>query len=135
MTAADVFVVPLPYLRPPLSLNQRLHWAAKAIKTQDIRKAVAVLARQHRTFVGGRVTWPVKPPVTVELVWTVTDRRHRDTDNPVPTLKACIDGLRDSGLLRDDSSEYVPWSRTRIVLGAKAGLRLEIREWRQEAAA
>jgi hypothetical protein len=36
-----------------------------------------------------------------------TDRRHRDTHNYYPTIKAIVDGLVDYGLLPDDSSLYL----------------------------
>ena len=35
------------------------------------------------------------------------DRRRRDPHNYYPTIKACIDGLVDYGLLPDDSSDYL----------------------------
>jgi crossover junction endodeoxyribonuclease RusA len=36
-----------------------------------------------------------------------TDGRRRDPHNFYPTLKACVDGFVDAGLLRDDSSQYL----------------------------
>jgi crossover junction endodeoxyribonuclease RusA len=36
-----------------------------------------------------------------------TTNAHRDPHNYYPTLKACIDGFVDAGLLPDDSSEYL----------------------------
>lgn len=109
--------IELPWLKPPLNLNQRMHWAQKAKETKLIRSTVAVLAK-------GRV---IPLPCVVTLVWTVSDARRRDTDNPAPTVKACIDGMRDAGLLPDDHSGYVVGSGTRIekIPGTKA-LRLEV---------
>lgn len=53
-------------------------------------------------------------------------RRHRDADNPMPSVKACIDGIVAAGVLADDESpRYVteitcrigePFPRGRIVL-------------------
>ena len=37
------------------------------------------------------------------------DRLRRDQDNLVPTLKPCIDGLVDAGVIPDDTPEYVSW--------------------------
>lgn len=124
----SVMKIRLPYLKPPLSLNQRMHWAPRRNITADIRQSVATLAREQRQVRGRNAGWPVTPPVTVELVWTVTDRIRRDTDNPMPTVKAAIDGLRDSGLLPDDDSETVLWSRCRIERGEIAGLMLVVSE-------
>ena len=126
----------LPWIKPPLSLNQRLHWAERNRITDEVRQTVGWLAREQRQVrrVKRRehLSWPVTPPVTVELVWTVTDRIRRDTDNPGPTIKSAIDGLRDAGLLADDDSETVLWSRCRIERGDVAGLALVITEARDE---
>lgn len=88
----------LPYTRPPLSLNDRMHWATKARLTKEIRAYV----REACTY---RV--PDLTRAHVVLHWVPRDRRRRDTDNPFPTLKAAIDGIRDAGVVPDDSSEYV----------------------------
>lgn len=40
-----MIVIPLPWDRPPLNLNQRYHWAVKARETARIRTLVAYLAR------------------------------------------------------------------------------------------
>lgn len=113
-----MIIIELPWLKPPLNLNQRLHWAVKAKETRLIRSTVAALAR-------GRT---ITPPCTVTLVWTVSDRRRRDTDNPSPTVKACIDGLRDAGCIPEDHSQIVTASGTRIDYepGRKA-MSLEVR--------
>lgn len=84
--------------RPPLNANQRLHWAAKATKTREIRSAAMWAAHAIR---------PRPSRVTVQLVWVVTDRRRRDSDNIYPTFKAMCDGLVDAGIVPDDTPEYM----------------------------
>jgi crossover junction endodeoxyribonuclease RusA len=94
------WTIRLPYTRPPISLNSRMHWATKARFTREIRSLVAFTARQQRI--------PAMDSAHIELHWVPRDRRRRDSDNPYPTLKAAIDGLRDARVLSiDDSSEYV----------------------------
>lgn len=110
--------LPLPFTAPPLHLNQRMHWAQKARWTARIRELVAWQAK-------GRT---ITPPVEVELLWTVTDRRSRDVDNPFPTVKACVDGCRDSGLLPADDSTVVVRSFCTITRGATKGMTLIVRE-------
>lgn len=114
-----MIVIELPWPKPPLNLNQRMHWAQKATQTRLIRSTVALLARG--------VTIP--PPCTVTLVWAVSDRRRRDTDNPAPTVKACIDGMRDAGCIAEDHSQIVTASGCRIDYrpGQPSSLRLEVR--------
>lgn len=94
------WTIELPYSKPPLTLNQRMHWAPKARWIKQLRSDARLLATnsklpQHLDQVG------------IVLHWQATVRRQRDTDNPTPTLKALIDGLRDYGLVIDDDAEHV----------------------------
>lgn len=85
----------LPYARPPISQNDRPHWAQAArLKKQisDDTQTLAVAAKLPRLV----------PFVDVVLVWYPADMRRRDTDNPAPTLKAAVDGL-----VADDGSSHV----------------------------
>ena len=86
--------------RPPLSENGRQHWAVKNRTRQNLICDAVLLARYLKLPRGcGRVR--------VTLVWNPPDRRRRDSDNPTPTLKACIDGLTRYGLTEDDDSTHV----------------------------
>lgn len=92
------WTIRLPYTNPPLSLNDRMHWATKARLTKEIRAYVR------------EACWykvPTLERAEVVLHWVPRDKRRRDSDNPFPTLKAAIDGIRDATVLPDDSSEYV----------------------------
>jgi crossover junction endodeoxyribonuclease RusA len=96
----------LPYSSPPLSLNQRLHHMQRSRLTRQLRDDVALLAKARRIPRLGRVR--------VELHYQPKDNRHRDADNLVATLKPCIDGLRDAGVIPDDTPEYVTWGAPQI---------------------
>ena len=41
------------------------------------------------------------------MTWVVKDRRRRDDENPVSTLKALCDGLVDAGIVPDDTREFM----------------------------
>jgi crossover junction endodeoxyribonuclease RusA len=125
----DHVEIALPWISPPLTLNQRLHWTAEHREKQAIKQAVAILARQRIASLLPSRSGPVSAlpyPVRIVLWWTVTDRQRRDTDNLGPTLKAAIDGLVHAKLLPDDNWLIVPISYPQIELGPKQGLRLEI---------
>jgi hypothetical protein len=101
------FVVPLPYDRPPLSMNKRLHHMAEYRVREQIRTDVLALARFYKLPKG-------LDRVHVVLHWSPIVRRSRDTDNPAPTVKAIIDALKVGtpkkpgyGLVPDDDSEHV----------------------------
>ena len=89
----------LPYQRPPLHANQRLHWAAKARMTKRARELSALLARSEGI--------PACRQVRVRLLWCVSDRRRRDPSNVVPTQKPLVDGLVDAGVVPDDTPKWV----------------------------
>lgn len=92
--------IDLPYLKPPLSLNQRMHWAPKRERVAQLRSDAIRLALYHRLPKG-------LDRVHIALHWQPTIRRNRDVDNPTPTLKALVDGLTAYGLTVDDDSEHV----------------------------
>lgn len=92
-------VLTFPWERPPLNANQRLHWATKARTTKTVRDVTAITAR------GARL--PKAERITVQLVWVVTNKRRRDSDNTYPTFKAMCDGLVDAGIVPDDTPEYM----------------------------
>lgn len=91
-------VIPLPWDRPPLTLNQRLHWRRKAQITADIRVVV-----HHAALL---VDEPLGPCEAV-LHWRPRDNRRRDQDNLVATLKPCLDALVLIGMLPDDDRKHV----------------------------
>ena len=99
MTAPTVFELQLPWTSPPISLNHRRHWRATANLTRAVRDATHVLAREARI---GR-----HERVRVTLHYRPRDKRIRDEENNVPTLKACCDGLVDAGIVPDDSPQFM----------------------------
>ncbi|GAA4774392.1 RusA family crossover junction endodeoxyribonuclease [Microbacterium gilvum] len=82
--------------RPPLTANQRLHWAERAQLTRMVRTA-AMMTAPLETF----------EKVAVKLTWVVKDNRRRDADNIYPTFKALCDGLVDGGVVPDDTPQYM----------------------------
>jgi crossover junction endodeoxyribonuclease RusA len=94
------WTIDLPYINPPLSGNDRMHWAETNTWRQQIKRDVAWLARS--------VDLPKDlPRVVVVLHWQPSLRRRRDSDNLYPTLKPCLDGLVAYGLTADDDAEHV----------------------------
>lgn len=82
-----------------LSSNQRNHWREAARRTADMRAIAKHAARE-----AAPVAWPVNCDVSVGLP---TARRF-DPHNAAPSLKACLDGIVDAGVLPDDSSDHIP---------------------------
>lgn len=102
-----MYELKLPYASPPLSLNDRMHWArTQGIKNQ-LQSDVIVLALLKKLPKGC-----AKADIT--LVWHPSVKRRRDSDNPFPTVKAAVDALVKYGLVADDSSDIVT---TRVLIG------------------
>ncbi|GGM65071.1 hypothetical protein GCM10012275_39520 [Longimycelium tulufanense] len=116
--APRTYRLALPYPRPPLTANQRHHWARRAHLIAEIRHTTATLARATGIPPLGRCA--------VRLIWTVTDRRRRDADNLVPTLKACADGLVDARVVADDTPDLMVKHMPEITHGHRAGLALVV---------
>lgn len=89
----------LPYTSPPLSLNQRGHWATKARRIKNTRRDVGWTLRAQNLTPFHRVR--------AQLGYVPRDNRHRDTDNLVATLKAVCDAIVDAGLVPDDTPQWM----------------------------
>lgn len=92
------------YPSPPISLNDRHHPLAKARLTAQIREDTNRLGQGI----------PAMARCEVWLTWYVTDRRRRDEENPVPTLKAMCDELVTLGVVPDDTPEFMVKHMPRI---------------------
>lgn len=102
MTDTFEIEVPLHRGKPPLTLNQRLHYHDKGKRTATVRSSVNLAMRHQRP----RHIGPVDH-VTVQLHYATGDHRRRDTDNLVPTMKPAVDGLVDAGLVVDDDPTHI----------------------------
>jgi hypothetical protein len=101
------YVVPLPWLKPPLTMNSRDSWPEQRRLAKAILKGTALVAK-------GKVPRDIHP-ITVELVWYKGDNRVADSDNIAATLKHCIDALVRTGVLPNDSPEYVVRTSQRVI--------------------
>lgn len=93
---------------PPLQANHRYrHWSEKAALTKRVRHDVAWLVRSAGV--------KRSHSVTVGLEWVPRVKRRRDgAENLGPLLKACVDGVVDSGVV--DSDEQGRVNRTMPVI-------------------
>ena len=115
VTGMPVWVIPLGFTSPPLTLNDRHHWRAHHKRVKMIRTAVWVRGRQLRTY--------AVPHIHVALHYVPKDKRGRDADNLVGTLKPAIDALTAAGadrgriclgIVPDDTPQHVSWSTPKI---------------------
>jgi crossover junction endodeoxyribonuclease RusA len=114
--------VTLPYPDSRLSPNARLHWAQKSKLVKSARQAAFVLSRH-----AGVTPAETVGQIDVSITMYAPDRRARDFDNAIASLKASLDGLADA--LRVDDNRFrlsFAWGepckpgRVEIVIGEKA---------------
>lgn len=94
-----ILTIPAPTVW--LNANDRQHFMARNKDVQLWRLFA------HNAIRAARPWDPFTVPVQISA--TVHKRRagRWDAHNLMPTLKACIDGLVDAGLLDDDDNEHV----------------------------
>ena len=105
-SAVGTYSVPLTWISPPLSLNDRDHWRAHARKVAVARDEARWAIRAARL--------PALPAAAVFLNWRLPNNRRRDLDNLAASLKPAIDALVDEGVLPDDDWRHVVTSGCRI---------------------
>lgn len=105
--------------KPPLTLNGRLHHMQRHQITKLVRAKVAGNAR--KAGIGQH------EHVTVQLHYATGDNRPRDADNLIATQKPAVDGLRDAGVIPEDTPRHLTWYSPQIHNGpGKRRLWLEV---------
>jgi len=104
--------VSLPWPSPALSPNARGHWGVKARAVKRYRHDAAALARAAgcRKLACDRLA--------VAVTFYPPDRRQRDTDNMLASIKSGLDGIADA-LGVDDSRWELTISRGDPVQGGR----------------
>ena len=85
--------VVLPWPPKALNPNGRLHWAKTARAKKSYREACYYTARAAGL---SAASFSPAPKLALELVVYPPDKRLRDVDNIVASLKAGLDGLADA---------------------------------------
>jgi crossover junction endodeoxyribonuclease RusA len=106
----------LPFDRPPLTANEARagdtgHWGAQSRAKLRVHDAVADAVEV--------LPWlPTYQRCAVELTWHAPDRARRDPDGLGPFLKACLDGLKNAGVIEDDDASVIEYVAMRILLAS-----------------
>lgn len=106
-------------LLPPqaLAANRKPDWHTLGEAKATYRREVCIAALNE----ANRVGWQAPARALVSLYWGIArekslDPRYRPIDPPnaVYAFKAGFDGLKDAGLIRDDSYKHLDLGRTQI---------------------
>lgn len=102
--ARHTITITVAWPPPALSPNARCHWAVRARAARDYRFAARLVALDAMN----RRELAQSPPwrrALLRLVAYTPTRRRFDWDNLLASLKPAIDGLRDAGLIVEDTTE------------------------------
>lgn len=96
----------LPLPAKPLHPNARVHWRPKADAVRAARAFARVRALE--AIRGDDSTRPLPQPprwrtANAQVTFYAPDRRRRDRDGVLASLKAAFDGIADAGVIVDDS--------------------------------
>lgn len=116
-----LYKIKLPYNKPQITANSRLHWAKKAEINRMLRRCALLLARKNQLP-------KLCQKVQVELHYAPRTRQRRDPSNLMPMQKALLDGLVDYDLVPDDCPPYVEELMPKVHAAGGAGeMWLEVR--------
>jgi len=118
MGSSMVIVLPLPPRE--LSPNVRPHWAAKARAVRRYREAAYLSALAER---------PARPLQAARVTsrFFFCNRRRRDRDNLLASLKPAFDGIADARMVANDAGmihmpveQYVDRTDPRVEIAVEA---------------
>ena len=93
-------IINLPWPPKELNPNSTLHWAKKAKYKKMYREMCWVLTLESKI----KVDTLGKIPITITFY--PPDKRHRDADNMVASIKAGLDGVADA--LKINDRQFLP---------------------------
>ena len=102
-----MILIILPWPSPKLSPNARLHWRAKVGPKADAKRIAAWATVAAPGFYQARDAMKATDArIPVKITFYPPDKRHRDADNMVASIKAALDGVADALAVND--RRFVP---------------------------
>lgn len=110
----------LPWPDRVLHPNVRVHWAKRAKAVKIARADAYVLAVQN----GWRGLTLPEGPLHVWIDGYPPDRRRRDADGLLSSLKSAIDGIADALAVDDRRFVPHPWVKDEVRKGGEVRIRI-----------
>lgn len=113
----------LPWPSRDLHPNARVHWGRRSKAAKAARSAATLYALATGWRPG---LFPGDGPIHVWIDGYGTDRRRRDADGLLSSLKPALDGIADA--LGIDDRRFVPhsWVKPEVVKGGEVRIRLTV---------
>ena len=113
--------ITIPIPAKELSPNWRGHWATKARRKAESREAASWRSKTFLAVNAERQPRWERASARVTFHWP--DKRRRDPDNAMASLKATWDGIADAGIVANDSGI---WPERPVFAVDRANPRVEI---------
>ena len=101
--------------------NARVHWAAKA-KAAKAARAEGYFAAMQAQW--GHITWPATGRLHLWIDFYPPDRRHRDDDGLLTSIKPHRDGIADAMAINDSRFVSHPYIRDEVRKGGVVEIRI-----------
>jgi len=109
-------LIELPWPPKELSPNARVHRMQKAAKAKKYRELCRIIA------LASKLTPPADGKIHLDILFYPPDRRKRDLDNLLASIKSGIDGIADAWKIND--TRFRPYT---IDFADETGPKVEIR--------
>lgn len=119
------FYVPLP---DSLNVTLRSHWSKRYKAQQEINEVTGWEIRRH--FKSAIPDWG-----KVKAKFLIYSNKMMDADNRIMTIKTLADAFVKSGLIRDDTDEYISYELPNMVIDPRASSdsrRVKVEIWKEE---
>lgn len=119
-TIAPARELVLPWPDRALHPNARVHWGAKSAHTKSAKVAAwatAIAAGWNKQ------AWP-DGPLHIWIDGYPTDRRRRDADGLLSSLKGALDGIADAMGVDDRRFVPHPWVKDEVRKGGEVRVRI-----------
>ena len=118
--------IEIPGLPPrECSPNARVHWRVKADAAREFGSTVFYCAVDARNRTGEPSKWKNLDHAKVSVTFMLPNKRRRDLDNLIASMKSGIDSLVRCGIITDDSAGHVKLSY-KAEFGAEAMTIVEV---------
>lgn len=109
----------LPWPTRNLSPNSRAHWALRAKSKKESREYARIATLQAKI-----TGLPESGRLAVWIDGYAPDRRHRDVDNFLASLKAALDGVADALGINDKRFVPYPYIKDEVKKGGEVRIRI-----------
>ena len=122
MKKPKVYTLEIPLTPPSINVYQHWHWAKKRKVKAEWTEMIWALLNEKGNVCPSRLSH-----VNVETVITFAIGRRRDAQNYGAVLyKFLGDALTASGIIKDDTSDYIRYAEPTLEHGSRAGTKITL---------